>query len=58
VRWNPGASFAGCSALAKRRTKADEDEFDALVSDYTRLFGASAARTLKLRSERESVRRR
>jgi hypothetical protein len=32
-------------------------EFDALVADYTRMFGASAARTLKLRSERESVRR-
>ncbi|MCW2590352.1 MAG: hypothetical protein JWQ86_2779 [Mycobacterium sp.] len=30
-------------------------EFDALVADDTRMFGSSAARTL--RSERESVRR-
>jgi hypothetical protein len=34
-----------------------DDELDALVADYTRLFGASAPRTLRLRYERESVRR-
>jgi hypothetical protein len=48
--------------LAVARLDADDvagglAEFDALVADYTRLFGASAPRTRRLSYELESVRR-
>lgn len=51
------STCANLAPITKRRSPRGLAEFDALVVDYTRLFGASAPRTLRLRDERESVRR-